>query len=75
VIEPTTIRRSSRVQTKPQSSFAEYLTEQEPKPTKQKSASVNGGRKRRIVFERDDAEDSRKKFLERNRVAGNILCI
>ncbi|EPB82071.1 hypothetical protein HMPREF1544_11199 [Mucor circinelloides 1006PhL] len=31
--------------------------------------SVQSGRKRRIVFEGDDAEDRRKKFLERNRVA------
>ncbi|GAN00580.1 hypothetical protein MAM1_0001d00002 [Mucor ambiguus] len=31
--------------------------------------SSQSGRKRRIVFEGDDAEDRRKKFLERNRVA------
>ncbi|CEP08450.1 hypothetical protein [Parasitella parasitica] len=31
--------------------------------------SAQSGRKRRIVFEGDDAEDRRKKFLERNRVA------
>ncbi|KAI9029785.1 hypothetical protein CLU79DRAFT_716410 [Phycomyces nitens] len=30
---------------------------------------VSSGRKRRIVFEGDDAEEQRKKFLERNRVA------
>jgi hypothetical protein len=64
-------RRSSRIQTKPQPSFAEYMSEEEPKP-KQKSTTVHGGRKRRIVFEGDDAEDRRKKFLERNRVAGKI---
>ena len=35
--------------------------------------SVQSGRKRRIVFEGDDAEDRRKKFLERNRVAGKLF--
>ncbi|KAI7905543.1 uncharacterized protein BX663DRAFT_429897 [Cokeromyces recurvatus] len=34
-----------------------------------KTTSVHSGRKRRIVFEGDDAEERRKKFLERNRVA------
>lgn len=33
------------------------------------------GRKRRIVFEGNDAEDRRKKFLERNRVAGKFKLI
>ena len=61
-------RRSSRIQqTKQNSFFSDYLEEEtEYKP---KTASVQSGRKRRIVFEGDDAEDRRKKFLERNRVA------
>lgn len=62
-------RRSSRIQTK-QSIFSEYLEEEEVIPRTTKTASVQSGRKRRIVFEGDDAEDRRKKFLERNRVAG-----
>lgn len=61
-------RRSSRIQTK-QSLFSEYIDEVETEP---KTASVQSGRKRRIVFEGDDAEDRRKKFLERNRVAGKV---
>lgn len=39
-------------------------TKQQPKATKK-----NAGRKRRIVFEGEEAEDERRKFLERNRVA------
>ncbi|ORZ01087.1 hypothetical protein BCR43DRAFT_486366 [Syncephalastrum racemosum] len=39
-------------------------SKQQPKPTKK-----NAGRKRRIVFEGEEAEDERRKFLERNRVA------
>lgn len=35
-----------------------------------KMTSVSSGRKRRIIFEGEDAEERRKKFLERNRVAG-----
>ncbi|KAI8971397.1 hypothetical protein BDB01DRAFT_730682 [Pilobolus umbonatus] len=31
--------------------------------------SSHSGRKRRIIFDGDDAEDRRKKFLERNRIA------
>ncbi|KAI9358032.1 hypothetical protein BD770DRAFT_472400 [Pilaira anomala] len=74
-------RRSSRIQTK-QNIFSEYLEEEGeeeemmPRTTTTtstthttKTASVQSGRKRRIVFEGDDAEDRRKKFLERNRVA------
>ncbi|KAI9480562.1 MAG: hypothetical protein EXX96DRAFT_607410 [Benjaminiella poitrasii] len=45
----------------------EQLDEPILKPTR--TASVHSGRKRRIVFEGDDAEERRKKFLERNRVA------
>lgn len=61
-------RRSSRIQTK-QNFFSEYLENDDKTEYKPKSASVQSGRKRRIVFEGDDAEDRRKKFLERNRVA------
>ncbi|CAO3651463.1 unnamed protein product [Mucor hiemalis] len=61
-------RRSSRIQTK-QNFFSEYLESDDKVEYKPKSASVQSGRKRRIVFEGDDAEDRRKKFLERNRVA------
>ncbi|KAI7887813.1 uncharacterized protein EV154DRAFT_426819 [Mucor mucedo] len=60
-------RRSSRIQTK-QPFFSEYLKENDG-DFSPRSASVQSGRKRRIVFEGDDAEDRRKKFLERNRVA------
>jgi hypothetical protein len=58
------VRRSARAHAKPQ--LFNDIDEQEKKP----SRSVQSGRKRRIVFEGDDAEDRRKKFLERNRVAG-----
>jgi hypothetical protein len=68
----TTRRSKSRTQSKQQqSSFSEYLEDEEI-DYKPKSASVHSGRKRRIVFEGDDAEDRRKKFLERNRVAGKL---
>ncbi|KAI8087487.1 hypothetical protein BDF21DRAFT_414508 [Thamnidium elegans] len=60
-------RRSSRIQTK-QTFFSDYIDE-EAEDIKPRTASVQSGRKRRIVFEGDDAEDRRKKFLERNRVA------
>lgn len=59
-------RRSGR-QAKP--FFSEFLKEEDTEYNP-RSASVQSGRKRRIVFEGDDAEDRRKKFLERNRVAG-----
>lgn len=69
---PNTSRRSSsRISTK-QNFFSEYL-ENDEVDYKPKTASVQSGRKRRIVFEGDDAEDRRKKFLERNRVAGKKL--
>ncbi|KAI9250366.1 hypothetical protein EDC94DRAFT_623087 [Helicostylum pulchrum] len=63
-------RRSSRIQTK-QTFFSDYIDEEEEEAekTKPRTTSVQSGRKRRIVFEGDDAEDRRKKFLERNRVA------
>ncbi|KAI8886668.1 hypothetical protein K501DRAFT_177201 [Backusella circina FSU 941] len=57
------VRRSTRPHTKPQ--LFNEIDEQGKKP----SRSVQSGRKRRIVFEGDDAEDRRKKFLERNRIA------
>ncbi|KAI8052600.1 uncharacterized protein B0P05DRAFT_562127 [Gilbertella persicaria] len=53
-------RRSSRIQSAKQSEKPSY-----PQPQKTNSS----GRKRRILFEGEDAEDRRKKFLERNRVA------
>lgn len=60
-----TKRRSSRIQTKPHSSSDEEDTKLDKKVT-----SMHGGRKRRIIFDGEDAEDRRKKFLERNRMAG-----
>lgn len=67
-------RRSSRIQTK-QTFFSDYIDEEEEEAekTKPRTTSVQSGRKRRIVFEGDDAEDRRKKFLERNRVAGKVF--
>ncbi|CEI99223.1 hypothetical protein G6F70_000661 [Rhizopus microsporus] len=53
------VRRNSS--TKRKRKEADDDEEYKPKST--------GGRKRRIVFEGEDAEDKRKKFLERNRVA------
>lgn len=66
-------RRSSRIQTK-QTFFSDYIDdEEEAEETRPRTTSVQSGRKRRIVFEGDDAEDRRKKFLERNRVAGKVF--
>ncbi|KAG1427879.1 hypothetical protein G6F57_023230 [Rhizopus arrhizus] len=56
------VRRNSS--TKRKRKEADDDEEYKPKST--------GGRKRRIVFEGEDAEDKRKKFLERNRVAGRF---
>lgn len=67
-LEQNQNRHSSRIQTK-QGFFSEYLKENDSDHNS-RSASVQSGRKRRILFEGDDAEDRRKKFLERNRVAG-----
>lgn len=64
-------RRSTRIQTK-QPFFSDYLKEKDAEYNP-KTASVQSGRKRRIIFEGDDAEDRRKKFLERNRVAGKYI--
>ncbi|KAI8394181.1 uncharacterized protein BYT42DRAFT_33904 [Radiomyces spectabilis] len=43
----------------------------ESKESSAEPANHSGGRKRRIIFEGEDAEDERKKFLERNRVAAS----
>ncbi|KAG1447343.1 hypothetical protein G6F56_009294 [Rhizopus delemar] len=58
---PKVTRRTTRQSRK----RARSTTEDEYIPR----ASGHGGRKRCIVFEGEDAEDRRKKFLERNRVA------
>ncbi|OBZ82884.1 Cyclic AMP-responsive element-binding protein 5 [Choanephora cucurbitarum] len=60
--EESNHRRSSRIQS----------AKQHEKPQETQAKSNTSGRKRRIVFEGEDAEDRRKKFLERNRVAGKI---
>jgi hypothetical protein len=57
-IQQDIVRRNSSTKRKRREADDE---EYKPKST--------GGRKRRIVFEGEDAEDKRKKFLERNRVA------
>ncbi|KAI8380429.1 hypothetical protein EDC96DRAFT_490995 [Choanephora cucurbitarum] len=57
--EESNHRRSSRIQS----------AKQHEKPQETQAKSNTSGRKRRIVFEGEDAEDRRKKFLERNRVA------
>jgi hypothetical protein len=74
-VEPPTqqCRTSSRNQRiQQQQSFFPHYLEDDEVDYEPISAPVQSGRKRRIVFEGDDAEDRRKKFLERNRVAGNI---
>ncbi|KAI8884044.1 hypothetical protein K501DRAFT_248609 [Backusella circina FSU 941] len=63
--QPSASRRSVRTQRR-HSYFTNLDVEQEYKPRNTQSSS---GRKRRIVFEGDDAEERRQKFLERNRVA------
>ncbi|KAI8645413.1 hypothetical protein BD408DRAFT_338766 [Parasitella parasitica] len=64
--EPTPRRRSNSTTRITRSVAASYdNTEDRGNSAK----SIQSGRKRRIVFEGDDAEDRRKKFLERNRVA------
>jgi hypothetical protein len=60
-IQQDIVRRNSSTKRKRREADDE---EYKPKST--------GGRKRRIVFEGEDAEDKRKKFLERNRVAGKF---
>lgn len=62
--------RNSKSRTTSYEEMDDYYQPTETTNTK----SVQSGRKRRIVFEGDDAEDRRKKFLERNRVAGKF-CI
>ncbi|KAF1807028.1 basic-leucine zipper transcription factor [Mucor lusitanicus] len=57
--------RNSKSRTTSYEEMDDYYQPTETTNTK----SVQSGRKRRIVFEGDDAEDRRKKFLERNRVA------
>jgi hypothetical protein len=59
-------RRSAQTK-KTDSYFSNFDVEQGYKP---KTTQASSGRKRRIVFEGDDAEERRQKFLERNRVAG-----
>jgi hypothetical protein len=64
--EQPSSRRSAQTQ-KTDSYFSNFDVEQGYKP---KTTQASSGRKRRIVFEGDDAEERRQKFLERNRVAG-----
>lgn len=61
-VEESNHRRSSRIQSAKQN--------EKPSTQETQTKSNTSGRKRRIVFEGEDAEDRRKKFLERNRVAG-----
>ncbi|KAI8979382.1 hypothetical protein BDF20DRAFT_819980 [Mycotypha africana] len=67
----------SRIQTRPQPVYnnsqqqqqqQQDIDKKEEYPSQQRKPSTSG-RKRRIVFEGEDAEDRRKKFLERNRIA------
>lgn len=71
----TEYNKPQQVFTEPVQAINNNFMQPQPAPSKPKKSTNTSGRKRRIVFEGEDAEERRKKFLERNRIAGKALFI